>query len=179
MRRRGDLRHGRDGAAGVEFALWLSVLTIPILNVIDIGLYVHRRMQVEEAAQVAAQMIWETCDTRAKLPATDATRCPLLTAPTNRILAAAQSTPLGARVALAPLTEAYLCVNAAGALQQVAAPPAARPADCTSVGGGATTVPGDYVTVTVSYPYAPLFNGVSLGGMLTTPIVRTSTMRLD
>ncbi|WP_162938758.1 TadE family protein [Brevundimonas naejangsanensis] len=191
MRGRGGLRHGRDGAAGVEFALWLSVLTIPILNVIDIGLYVHRRMQVEEAAQVAAQMIWETCDTRAKLPATDATRCPLLTAPTNRILAAAQSTSLGAAVQLrnpdepdAPIqrvgvTEGYFCITPSGDRQQVAAPPAARPADCTSVGGAATTVPGDYVTVTVSYPYAPLFNGVSLGGMLTTPIVRTSTMRLD
>lgn len=179
MRRRGGLRHGRDGAAGVEFALWLSVLLIPILNVIDIGLYIHRRMQVEEAAQVAAQMIWETCDTRAKLPATDATRCPLLTTPDNRILAAAQSTPLLAQVQLGAVTEAYLCVDAAGALEQVAAPPDARPADCTQVGGAATTEPGDYVTVTVSYPYAPLFNGVSLGGMLTTPIVRTSTMRLD
>lgn len=179
MRRCGGLQGERRGAAGVEFALWLTVLTIPILNVIDIGLYVHRRMQVEEAAQVAAQMIWETCDSRAKLPATDATRCPLLTTPTNRILAAAQSTPLGAGVTLGAVSEAYLCINAAGALQQVAAPPATRPADCTPVGGGATTVPGDYVTVTVSYSYAPLFNGVSLGGILTTPIVRTSTMRLD
>lgn len=179
MSRRMRLLRDRSGAAGVEFALWLAVLLIPMLNVIDIGVYIHRRMQVEEAAQVAAQMIWETCDTQAKLPATDATRCPLLTSPTNRIAAAAQSTSLGAVVQLGAVTEGYFCVDGSGVLQQVAAPPAARPADCTSAGGLATTAPADYVAVTVSYPYAPLFQGVSLGGMMTTPIVRTSTMRLD
>lgn len=178
MRRPGPLGD-RGGAAGVEFALWLSVLLIPMLNVVDIGVYIHRRMQVEEAAQVAAQMIWETCDTRAKLPATDAARCPLLTSPANRILAAAQSTSLGDLVELSAVTEAYFCVDGSGALQQVAAPPGPPPADCTQAGGSATTVPGDYVTVTVSYDYAPLFEGVSLGGIMTTPIVRTSTMRLD
>lgn len=175
MRRPGPLGD-RGGAAGVEFALWLSVLLIPMLNVVDIGVYIHRRMQVEEAAQVAAQMVWETCDTRAKLPATDAARCPLLP---DRIIAAAQSTSLGDLVELSGVTEAYLCVDGSGVLQQVAAPPDAPPADCTQAGGLATTAPGDYVTVTVSYDYAPLFEGVSLGGIMTTPIVRTSTMRLD
>lgn len=187
MRRPGPLGD-RGGAAGVEFALWLSVLLIPMLNVVDIGVYIHRRMQVEEAAQVAAQMIWETCDTRAKLPATDAARCPLLP---DRIIAAAHSTPLGDLVELGEpdelvesgklpgVTEAYFCVDGSGGLQKVAVPPDAPPADCTQAGGLATTAPGDYVTVTVFYDYAPLFQGVSLGGLMTTPIVRTSTMRLD
>lgn len=166
------------GAAGVEFALWLIVLLGPLASVIDVSLYVHRRMQVEEAAQVAVQMVWETCDSAAKLPATDTTRCPLLNSPTNRIAAAVQSTSLGNAVTLGTVSEGYYCVNGSGALQLVATPPSTPPANCSSVGGSATAKPGDYVSVTVTYPYDPLFDGISLGAAMTTPIVRTATMRL-
>ena len=166
------------GAAALEFALWLMLLTPPLLSVIDTGLYVHRRMQVEEAAQVAAQMVWETCDTPAKLPATDVGHCPALTTPVDRVTAAAQSTSLGPLVSVTSVTEGYYCVNGAAALELVATPPTAPPADCLAV-GGSSAAPGDYVLTTVSYVYTPLFAGVSVGSAFTTPIVRTAWMRLN
>jgi len=57
-------RYGGDrcGAAAAEFALLLSLLVIPTLNVADLAIYAWDRMQLENAAQMAAQAAWETCD---------------------------------------------------------------------------------------------------------------------
>ena len=44
---------------------------------------------------------------------------------------------------------------------------------------GSTTAPGDYVQVTVSYPYEPIFSQASLASLLTTPITKTAWMRLN
>jgi Flp pilus assembly protein TadG len=45
----------QSGAAAVELALLAPVLTLMMVSVIDIGLGVYRKMQVEDAAQVGAQ----------------------------------------------------------------------------------------------------------------------------
>ena len=39
--------------------------------------------------------------------------------------------------------------------------------------------PGDYVQVTASYPYEPIFSQASVASLLTTPITKTAWMRLN
>jgi Flp pilus assembly protein TadG len=43
-----------DGAAAIEFAIVVPVLTLMVIAVSDIGLGVYHKMQVEDAAQVGA-----------------------------------------------------------------------------------------------------------------------------
>src|SRR5258706_12323018 len=55
------------GAAAVEFAMVLTLLTVPVLNVVDLAFYAWDRMQLDNAAQVGAQAAWATCFTPASL----------------------------------------------------------------------------------------------------------------
>jgi hypothetical protein len=143
------------------------------LNTVDIARYLFARTAIQNATQMAAQTAWQTCGT-ALLPAT--TSCPGLTA---ALTAAVHSSSLGTRVALAAgsPTEAYYCVNSAGALVSVSAI-SSKPADCSSVGNAAGQ-PGDYIKIQASYAYKPLFSGISVAGRFTTPIAVTSIMRLQ
>ena len=52
---------GRRGAAAAEFAIVLTVLVFPLLNVIDFGMYIFVGMEVNEAAQSTAQAALATC----------------------------------------------------------------------------------------------------------------------
>jgi Flp pilus assembly protein TadG len=45
----------QSGAAAIELGLLAPVLTLMMVSMIDIGLGVYRKMQVEDAAQVGAQ----------------------------------------------------------------------------------------------------------------------------
>ena len=174
-RNRRAFRNDRRGTAAVEFALAATLLIVGLLNAVDFGYYMYQRMEVEYAAEVGAQAAWKACyDTSSMLPATQ--NCPGVN---NTITAAIQSTSLGTNVSLnggAP-TEGYYCATSAGALQSVGSL-ASKPANC-SVAGNAAVSPGDYIQVAVSYPYAPLFPGVtvmSLWGL--SSISMTSWMRL-
>ena len=169
---RGDQR----GAAGVEFALVLTVLVIPLLNATDLGIYVYDAMELNGAAQAAAEAALLTCggnaNAAAQLPAT--TTCSGLSA---AVTAAAHSTSLGSSASVTSTSENYYCVNSSGALVTVGTL-SSPPADCSGVVAGSTDVPGDYVLITTSFAYAPLFTVVSLGSLLPTPITRTAWMRL-
>src|SRR3982751_5820477 len=92
-------RDDRRGGAGVEFALMLTILIFPILNVVDIGIYIYSRMELENATQVAAQAAWATCSAAANLPATPNSyaKCPVLP---NAVATAAHSTSLGSGVTI-------------------------------------------------------------------------------
>ena len=163
------------GTSAIEFAFFASVLSFAILNVADISIYLYKRMQVENATQMGAQAAWNACDpSQNQLPAT--TNCPsLTTAITNAI----HSTSLSTAVSLqaGSPAEGYYCVNSSGQLQYVSSV-SSKPADCT-VAGVPSNMPGDYITVTASYAYAPIFHGVSVAAAFPTPIVRTSMMRLN
>src|SRR3974390_2270943 len=163
------------GTSAIEFAFFASVLSFAILNVADMSIYLYKRMQVENATQMGAQAAWKACDpSQNQLPAT--TNCPsLTTAITNAI----QSTSLSTAVSLrtGSPAEGYYCVNSSGQLQYVSSV-SSKPADCT-VAGMPSNKPGDYISVSTSYAYAPIFRGVSVAAAFTTPIVRTSMMRLD
>lgn len=170
------------GSAATEFVLWLTVLTLPLINAVDLGVYIFRKMQVEMAAQAGTHAVWRLCDKSAELPAV--TNCAGLTA---TVQTAVQSTSLGAQVTVAAANpaEGYYCVNSSGALTLVGvagrpgvAPTKPNPFTCAGQVSGSTTAPGEYVQVTVSYPYAPIFSQASVASLLTTPITETAWMRL-
>src|SRR5262245_13460584 len=84
------------GVAGIEFAVTALVLVLGLVNTIDTGYYIFRRMQAENAAQAGAQAAWNTCyDQSTMLPATQ--NCPGLNV---AITLAIQSTSLGTAVSL-------------------------------------------------------------------------------
>jgi Flp pilus assembly protein TadG len=185
-RGRGFWRDTR-GAAAAEFVLCLTMLTIPLLNVINIGLYAYERMQVESAAEAAVQMAWHTCSASTQLPTKN---CSGIAA--TMLTAAQSATSLSTNVTMATTTsaatsaivEGYYCSNGSGALTQVgtlgtpSTVPGSVPSTCTSVITGSTVTPGDYIQATASAPYASLFSGLSLISLPTT-ITRTAWMRLD
>jgi Flp pilus assembly protein TadG len=181
MNRPGFLRDCR-GAAAAEFVLWLAVLGVPLLSVVDLGVFAFQRMQLDAAGQASVQTAWKLCDTTAKLPATR--NCPGLAA---AMTAAAQSSPLGTAVTVdsASPVEGYYCANGSNSLQVVgatgtiASPLTATRPTCTTVTSGSTTAAGDYIKVTVNYPYTPVFTGVSIARLLPSTITRTAWMRLS
>jgi Flp pilus assembly protein TadG len=175
-------RFARDtrGTSAVELVLCLTFLTLPILNVINLGFYAYERTQLESAAQSAVQMAWHTCD----LTHVPTANC---SGAATAMLGAAQSaTTLGTNVTMpaSAIVEGYYCSNGSGALTRVGtlgsttAAPTSVPATCTSVVTGSTAEPGDYIQATASAPYTPLFNSVSLFTLPST-ISRTAWLRLN
>ena len=106
------LRGETRATAAIEFAGTAALLSVGLLNAVDVGYYMYRRMEVENAAQVAAQAAWKTC-TQSMLPATQ--NCPGLN---TAITAAMHSTSLGTAVGLASgyPAEGYYCVSSSNAL---------------------------------------------------------------
>jgi Flp pilus assembly protein TadG len=178
---RGLNRYRRDekGAAAVEFALVVTLLTVPVLNVIDLAMYAWDRMQLDNAAQVGAQAAWATCSTSANRPASPNSYA-LCAGMPAAVTQAVQSTSLGTRVTWVLTSEAYYCITTAGSLVFAAAATANPPSNCSKngLGGQASDVPGDYVQITASFTFAPIFPAVSIASALTSPITRIAWMRL-
>lgn len=179
----GDTR----GVAAAEFAIWVTVLTVPLLSALDLGLYTFQNMELNNAAQAAAQAAWSLCNTAAMLPA--ATKC---TGLQTALATAAHSTGLGTSAALQGGTEGYYCMDTSGALQLVGTAgsipvtgagtaPTGGVTSCASAGAaftGNTNPSGDYVQITVNYTYTALFPGMSVMALLPTTMTRTAWMRL-
>jgi Flp pilus assembly protein TadG len=158
--------------AAIEFGFFSIFLSLALVNVADVSIYIYQRMQAENATQVAAQAAWKACDL-SQLPAT--TNCAGLATAIQNALG---STSLGTRVSLisGSPAEGYYCVNASNTLQYVS-DVSSKPADCTAA-GMPSLQPGDYIQVQTTFPYAPLFPGLSVTGTFATPINRTAIMRL-
>ena len=158
--------------AGLEFALIAGAFTLAVVNVTDIAIYLYKRMEVENAALVGTMRALKTCDA-GYLPAT--VNCPGLV---PAVTAAVQSTSLGNAVTLSggTVSEGWYCVNASGVLQYMSAA-SSKPANC-SAAGMAGLQPADYVLVAVTYRYVPLFAGISVAGMFTTPVTKTAFVRM-
>ena len=163
----------RRGMSGVEFAIISTVLSVAMLNTLDIARYLYQRMEVQNATQMGAQAAFSTCDT-SHLPAT--TSCTGLTA---AVTAGIQSTSLGTAITLksGSPSEGYYCLNASNALEYVSSV-ATKPANCASV-GNATLQPIDYVKVETSYTFKAMFPGASMGSVLPTTITSTAMMRMQ
>ena len=160
----------RRGVAAAEMALVLPAVAFIVLNVADLGLYIFARMQVDLAAQAAVGAARVQCDTPAELPISNCSG--LSTTMTN----AAQTTSLGSAVTLGTPTDAKYCANTSGELR---APIPANAATCSGVVTGSTSKPGDYIRVTASYTFAPIFPGASVASYLESSIQRTAWIRLQ
>src|SRR5262249_26013877 len=140
--------------------------------------YVYQRMELDNAAQMAVQAAWATCSLPSNVPATPNSYAKCLSLPAARDTAL-QSTPLGSSITATATTEGYYCVNTTSSkLVAVGTFPGTRPSDCSSV-GSANDKPGDSLFITASYTYTPFFSGVSVADLLTTPITRTASTRLN
>jgi Flp pilus assembly protein TadG len=177
------------GAAAVELALITPVLVVAMLNIVDVSIYAFNRMQVQNSAQMGAEAAWATCNenTPSELPATNTAACPNFQAAVN---SAITKTMLGANVTLSngSPAEAYYCTTTSGGLQlvgtgpgTVGSPPAKpNPDTCAAVAGASdpSAKPGDYVQVSVSYTYTPVFSGVTVAGLLGPTVAQSVWMRL-
>jgi Flp pilus assembly protein TadG len=166
------LGRSQRGVAAIEFAMIGLFLSVGMLNAADIGIYFYERMEVENATEMGAQAAWKTCP-MSQLPAT--VNCSGLN---TAVTQAVQSTSLGTQITLqsGSPSEGYYCVNSSNALQYVSSV-SSRPADCTAA-GEPSLQPGDYIVVQTTFTYAPLFPSITVASRFTTPITRTSMMRL-
>jgi Flp pilus assembly protein TadG len=144
----------QSGAAAVEMAIWLFILVVPLMNIIDLGLYVFQNMEVENAAQMAAQSAWAECGQQLQ-PAS--TKCPGFATALQR---GARSTTLASSISVGSTEDEY-CVNADGDLEKSCTPSAY------------------YLVVTTTYNYAPMFAPVSVASLFPSPIVRTTWRRMS
>lgn len=179
FRRLSRYRQDEKGAAAVEFALVVTLLTVPVLNVIDLAMYAWDRMQLDNAAQMGAQAAWATCSAPTNLPATPNSYANCTGMPAA-VTQAVQSTSLGAAVTVTSTVENYYCLNTTtNALTPVGNFPNSKPANCGGAAGGLTSdKPGDYVQITTSYTFTPIFPAVSIASALASPITRIAWMRL-
>ena len=164
------------GMAAIEFAMIASFLAISLLNVSDLAVFLFDKLEVENATQMGAQAAWATCTSSTSLlPAT--VNCSGLN---GAITTAIQSTSLGTAPKLVSgyPSEAYYCVNGSGALTSVGAVTATKPSDC-SAAGSSTTKPGDYLLVSTTYTFSPLFSGITLAALLPATITDTAWVRLS
>jgi Flp pilus assembly protein TadG len=168
-----DLLRDCRGVAAIEFAFIAGFLCLAVLNVSDIGIYLYKRMQVENAAQMGIVNALSTCGVT-QLPATIGSNCTALSA---AVTAAVQSTSLGSAVT-STVTEGWYCLNASNALVLVVPLTSTKPTSCSSVGMSALK-PSDYIKVAVSFAYAPLFGNVSVGALFTTPITKSALVRMQ
>jgi len=162
-------------------ALLAAVLIVPLINVVDLALYTARKVQVEMAAQAGVQAIHSACASPNNTPVTRNCATGLL----SRVTAAVQSTSLGTKVTVTGGTplEGYYCTDSNRNLQLVGTtgtigspPPKPATSNCSAYGASAAS-PADYVQVSVSYTYTPLFQRASIVSLLPTPIVRTAWYR--
>jgi Flp pilus assembly protein TadG len=167
------IRSDQRGASAIEFSFFAGLLSLGLLNMTDVSIYIYQRMELENATEMGAQAAWKLCDPfKGYVPAT--TNCPgLTTAITN----AAQSTSLGTSVQPGTPAEGYYCVNSSGALQYVS-DVSSKPTDCTAA-GMSSLQPADYIKITTTFAYAPLFPGITVAGNFATPITKTSMIRLQ
>jgi len=170
----------RRAAAAVELALLLPVLMVPLLNVMDLGIYSYDYMQVKIAASAGSEAVWSACNSSSQVPATVNCGAALDTAVSNGI----GSTSLGSAVTKSSLTEGFYCPQTTGSLYLVSAVSASNttPPTCSGVpssSAASTTSASDYIVLTVTYSYAPVISSVSLASILPSTITSSSLARLQ
>lgn len=150
-----------SGAAAVEFALWLTVLAYPLINVFDLGVYIYKRMELDNAAQMSAQAIFNGCGQIAGSSVTLSSTCSNFATYRD---AGAHSTSLGSYVS-ATTSEGVYCTTGSGSS-----------ATLTTTGCPATGN-GHYLIVTATYTYTPLFRAATITSVLNTNMSRSYWMR--
>jgi hypothetical protein len=193
----------------MEFALALGLLSIPILNVVDLSFYAFNWMQTQNAAQMGAQAAFSNCNTTSSLPA--ALNCYGANSANNMTLydvvyQGIEESALGNTVTLTSgsVTDAYYCSTSSSVLTQVGsagvsyadsgvvapgtpgtAPNTAdvAPSDSSSTCGNTYAdqyaTPGEYVRVDVTHTYHPIFSFVSVASLLPATQTATAYVRIN
>jgi Flp pilus assembly protein TadG len=162
-----------SGLAAIEMSLVALLLAAALINAVEIGRYAVSIMQVDNAAQMGVSAAYGTCDTE-HVPAT--INCPDLNAAVDT---AVTSTSLGTGITRGgTYSEGWYCVNASNVLQLVATYASPKPADCSSIGKPSAS-PGLYLGVEATYPFQPMFPGMTLAATFTSPIRRTAWVRMQ
>jgi Flp pilus assembly protein TadG len=168
-------RFGRDqrGIAAVEVAMVVGLFAVGGMNATDVGRYAYQTSQVNAAAQAGAEAALNTCDL-AHTPAT--LNCAGLV---PAVTAGVQSTTLGTQVTIdGAVSEGWYCLDTSGTLQ-LAGTASSKPADCSGISApAANATPSLYMQVPVTYPFQPLFPGLTLAQTFTSAIKRTAWMRM-
>jgi len=160
------------GVAAVEMALVGTLVVGALLSVVEVGRYAYVATQVTSAAQAGAHAAIAKCSTT-ETPVT--TACPEAE---DAIAAAIAGTSLGDGITMVgDLEEGWYCVNVQGQLEEIADAEETRPTNCQDV-GVPSAIPGLYVRVQVTYPYEPVFPGLTLAETFADDIVRTAWMRV-
>ena len=172
----------KRGAAAAEFAIVATLLVYMMLNVVDLGTYIYARMQVENAAQAAAEKVISLCESGTQ-PQFDVTNnC---TGIASKITAAAQATSLGTNVSAAISTstpEAFYCSNGTGGMTKVTlttlSSSTTSAPSCLLTVALNTAAAGDYLPITASFTYAPIFPGATVSSLLNDTITSTVWVRV-
>jgi hypothetical protein len=170
------------GAAAVELAWVVALITVPTLNVVDLAFYAYDTMQVNQAAQAGATAGASNCNTAADLPAS--TNCTtahsqngisFVTAVTKAI----QSTTLGTLVSSVDdyPRDGYYCVNTSNALVSVASTTLTCSGVTNALEPNAT--PADYAIVKVKFSFSPKFPGFTVASLIPATITSTAYARLN
>ena len=168
------------GAAAAEFTLVAVMFAFILVNVGDLGVYVYDKMQVESAAQAAAESLWAQCSPatggapdvtdNCKNAATFVTNSAQQTSLTTGVTAAIASTP----------GEGWYCAskNASSTLTRSAALISSAQAVCSTTVPGNASQEGDYVPITASYTYTPIFPHATVTSLLSSTITQTVWIRV-
>ena len=171
-----DFLRNRQAAVAAELALILPGIAFILLNVVDVSSYIWTKMRVDLAAHEAVGFVRATCgDEDGELPATYPANNCSATLDTN--MADAAETAISG-VTLGTLTEGYYCADADGELH-LAGTLENPDDDCSDQVAGSTSKPGNYISVTASYSFSPVFPGASVGSALPATITRTAWIRLE
>jgi Flp pilus assembly pilin Flp len=159
----GDLRADERGVAAIETGLVGTILIAMLLNVIEVSRYAYISTQVNAATQAAVQAAVVACDTNHSPVLAN---CPALS---EAVSTAMHGTSLGDDVALQDnMSERWYCVSANDKLEQ------AGGASSTCSAGGK---PALYLKIRTTYPYRPLFPGLTIAEAFSDSIQHTAWMR--
>jgi hypothetical protein len=188
----------------MELALVLFLLTIPILNVVDLAFYGFTWMQTQNAAQMGAQAAFSNCNTTNSLPA--AKNCYQSQSANNMTLFDAvqqgiYESALNNTVTLtnSNVVDGYYCSTSGNVLTAVGnlgyafadngvVGSSANSSDVTPTNSGTTcgagyadttASPGEYVRVDVTHNYTSVFPGMTVTSILPAVMTASAYARLD
>jgi Flp pilus assembly protein TadG len=165
---------GRSGSASIEFGVMAGTLVLVMLNGVEVARYYFAKTELENAVHMAAQAVWDECETTAQIPTS--TNC---SGRNTRMNNGLHSSSLGSAVTLTNgyPTEQWYCVNSGtGALTAAGS---TKPTDCSGFGGLASEHAGYYLTVRGQYTYTPLFATITVGSAMPSTVTSTTMVRLQ
>jgi len=165
------------GAAALEFALVVGLMTLPALNIVDLAAYAFDEMQTHNAAEMAAEAAYNDCGTTNYLPALSnctASNSQFKITFSQAVTSGLKETTLGNAVSLNGAAEGYYCSTTSNTLVAVTS----TTQTCSGYADPSAT-PGDYVLVTAQYHYTPVFQGMTVTSLLPATITKTVWIRMD